>query len=983
MKRCGGLALFIVIGALGVMSILAMGFITLAQLERKASERRVNATKALLLARSGIEDALARLSAGQDPSFLQNRFGGEDADLSGGPLSPTEASQEIFRPGLTDVETCPVGHALRPSFPALMGTSPLSAPLDARQRGYSGRLAAPSSGARCLYALKVEDESGKINVNGGVLGGPLTAGWNGQLLRILNLLGSQPEVGIPGLGTAVLTVRPASGYRSIVQLQGLVGTAKDLSPFLTARSWVDAKVIRPNVVVASPTSWRSMSDLKLSRPALKLEEGGRPPVNLNSASRPVLMALVQDLGGYYFKPHQATVSAPAFYVLSPPTATSVVEQIQTRRRTTPFRDWGDFTAFADSLVPTAISGMNADSRGVRNLCGADLLKANFDPNSMLNKDLPDQLMYRWIDKSDLTVWSTEGCFSPTGVFRVSSLGRITDANGRLLAAAEASTNVQAFHLLRQTTQRDFVSGRTLTPPAGEPRYLSLASPMTDPALQGYGATASAAWWGGTARSEGLAVMTYPCPITALPGNAADFDGSIGLATLEMTAVNPTAGTFMFLHHFDDAWDAEAIPGSPASRRAIGALGPDSRLQTDLSANTWPDPALGAPANEPNTFRPDGLHQQWLRSPCYQARGNIPGTQPADLYPSTHGAVGAWIKPLYGAGISYDVSFTCVRKSGAYTQALSMGLDIYNIWSTVFCGVVAETWTTAQDTGCERQAGYNRGWSQPLLPGARWQFHACAWDLDVSDLNRNVMYLLRDLRGGLQPQSRNPPYPNLSVALSTDLVPDNTVYFVLGGHPDSEHAGSQENDSGKGLHATVLDEFAICDFGDADAMLPTAFNGAVTWANSRWRGGRYYKEGDGSFTSAALFPSGGRRMRLLQAVWTQYLPKESRKEIVHIAGLVTPAVQGQGRQIDPNLNAPSPNDPRLELELLDASGTAVLQPIGQRVPIDRILDAFRYRVHFKVRPMDVPNQPVLETPVLDDITFTWQAATGPRILGWGE
>ena len=70
------MALIVVTGVLGLLATLAVAFVTLAQLERRASRQRLYATKATLLARSGIEDALARLSAGQDPEAESTRYRG-------------------------------------------------------------------------------------------------------------------------------------------------------------------------------------------------------------------------------------------------------------------------------------------------------------------------------------------------------------------------------------------------------------------------------------------------------------------------------------------------------------------------------------------------------------------------------------------------------------------------------------------------------------------------------------------------------------------------------------------------------------------------------------------------------------------------------------------------------------------------------------------------------------------------------------------
>src|SRR3989338_2783183 len=86
-----GLALIVVVGVLGVLAVLAVAFVAMAQLERRASEQRLNGARSYLLARSGIEDTLARLELGQDASY-----GGENWDGSAdGLLTSYEAAQEV------------------------------------------------------------------------------------------------------------------------------------------------------------------------------------------------------------------------------------------------------------------------------------------------------------------------------------------------------------------------------------------------------------------------------------------------------------------------------------------------------------------------------------------------------------------------------------------------------------------------------------------------------------------------------------------------------------------------------------------------------------------------------------------------------------------------------------------------------------------------------------------------------------------------
>ncbi len=51
--RSAGIALILVAGVLAILAVLASALVTMAQMERRASQQRLNATKAALLARSG------------------------------------------------------------------------------------------------------------------------------------------------------------------------------------------------------------------------------------------------------------------------------------------------------------------------------------------------------------------------------------------------------------------------------------------------------------------------------------------------------------------------------------------------------------------------------------------------------------------------------------------------------------------------------------------------------------------------------------------------------------------------------------------------------------------------------------------------------------------------------------------------------------------------------------------------------------------
>ncbi len=1008
-----GLVLIIIVGILGIMGVLGVCFLTLVRLERKASLQRTNRTKAFLLARSGIEDAVARLSAGQDVLFPQNRYGGENWDASAdGLLNAAEAAEQLFRitaaGTAADVETCPVRHAMRPSFAA---SAPVAAPVpllvrtDGRQRGYSGRLAGDRMPEGNTWSLKTEDESGKINVNGGFLdsrdldadGVPdvrdpdvrLTTvasdtglGWNRQLWRVLAVLGAQAEIALPTLATDIRLNRPVGGYRSIRQLQALIRTPKDLSPWLTVSSASDFTVIHPNAVV---TAQVCVSDIKRQRAPLLRETGGRPPVNLNTASPPVLRALLHGLSGLVFSdlnsnnlpfaPTQVFVTPAVAGGFHTATREAIVNALLTRRQTAPFVSWPDFHAFCDGLIPTVQGIRTADAAlpaTMKDLLDAtyvmDVVKSNFNPNTGLNKQLPDQILWRWIDKSDLTDWSTEGDFQPTGVFRVSAEGRVLGKGGRVEASCTLSADVEAFALLRQTSQKDFVAGRA--PNASNTSYLSQASSL----LPTSGSSAS---WNTWSPGTGPAAVTYPCPLPALlppVNNAADFDGCIGLATLEYGS--SAAASLRFLHRMNSLnADKGGPPVPPMASGALRIPGPNGgRLQTNLATSVWPASV------EPNTFGPDGAYVQNDHSLAFPARGNLPDTTWNAGAAFNRGVFSYWCKPSQIKYWMYDFSVDrCIPMAGVgqgNTHILIAGSQPFQ---NPGCGMVFET-AKAQETGAERHC-YVKPDLDPSLrrhPQARWRLVTLLFDTNEIGFDKDGRCNVSSVAGQftVTPNGTLPIYGERTPAIAEDLLYDTATatdsLLVLGSHGPLMISKATASNS-------VIDEFAVYDFTD---VVDNAINDMSILAADRFKDGRYYKENDARFLSAVLSPGIG-PTRILSARWTAWLPKEARRELINPYDAGGPPWTAADRLIDASLL-----DADLEVSLLPAAGTLVSAPVqvlSQGTRIDRIFNGFRYRVTFKPTPnwlaADRPNKPVLETPFLDDVSIAWQPLSGPRIRAW--
>jgi hypothetical protein len=278
--RRDGIALILVAGVLSLLAVLAAAFITLVQLERKAARQRLYTTKARLLARSGFEDALARLGDGQAPEASSNRYRGEDRNDDGVVNAGPEEEGQVYRPSPAgtpaDTDACPVRQALRPSFSrrhpsdldAQGHPAPASIRVEGRERGYSGILG-PAATPRETHALKVEDLNGRIHVNDGDLSAAnaqdaANDGPNGFLRRLLDNLervvtGTNAS---PGRGAQVLAARPAGGYRKLSDLKPVLGQARfdQVSPHLTAQAWVDPKVLKPQPVDARPNRFYGVND---------------------------------------------------------------------------------------------------------------------------------------------------------------------------------------------------------------------------------------------------------------------------------------------------------------------------------------------------------------------------------------------------------------------------------------------------------------------------------------------------------------------------------------------------------------------------------------------------------------------------------------------------------------------------------------------------------------------------------------------------
>ena len=298
-----GVALIIVLTMTALLAVLALAFSTLASTDQRIARNYLDTVRARQVAESGVEAALA---------LLQNR------ELRG--LLWTDTSWSV-----ADDRTIRLDGA------------------EVKDAGFMG---GGSYGERGdFYRVRISDAQSKIFVNDGAPGGP-DHSVSRNLRRILNILGAQPTVNVPGLGDKILRSRPSTGYPSIFDVirafDGDQAVFDRVCPFLTAAAWTDGDVCNP-VPLSAETA--ALYALKFPRPS---RDGGplyryghqknfrgepiqapllffdpnnsdpahnmvwgrdslnpqwielvrRAPVSVNTASREVLMSLLTDLEGF-------------------------------------------------------------------------------------------------------------------------------------------------------------------------------------------------------------------------------------------------------------------------------------------------------------------------------------------------------------------------------------------------------------------------------------------------------------------------------------------------------------------------------------------------------------------------------------------------------------------------------------------------------------------------------------------------------------
>ncbi|MBI4614582.1 MAG: pilus assembly PilX N-terminal domain-containing protein, partial [Planctomycetes bacterium] len=442
-----GSILLVAIGVLAVLSILAIAFANLMHLESSVASSRVDKVRAEMAAESGFEEALQILretvllrpwSDPKDRWVFRNQTG---SDVGTG-IQIEEAVNPSIRGG-----AYPAGHPLA-------------------GRGYTRFLPSPDSLREVSVAVKIESNAGKLDLNGGELGGPPDQGYNKELARFLDDLvyalkrdPSYRSANLPDdAGQRILAGRPSTGFQSVTELAGVLGDrgADEIADFVTAHAWADPSTIRPDPMDGSATWGRGPVR---SRP-FALEAEPRAPIDMNLAARPVLIASLMGLSARVLERRSEPRAAGdkngyAWRVAQTPAidydlARDVADSVLLRRESTgPFRTWDEFDSWLLALEPS-LASLTPE--------GVDVIRAAVNPNTRLAKKNPDRVLLRSVDKSDLVLRKTEWTFGATGSFRIQSLGRVVLA-GELIAQARLTVDYRLLATRRHTTQADFAGAQ--------------------------------------------------------------------------------------------------------------------------------------------------------------------------------------------------------------------------------------------------------------------------------------------------------------------------------------------------------------------------------------------------------------------------------------------------------------------------------------------------------------------------------------------
>ncbi|MFN7182352.1 MAG: hypothetical protein ACK4NF_06725, partial [Planctomycetota bacterium] len=211
----------------------------------------------------------------------------------------------------------------------------------------------------------------------------------------------------------------------------------------------------------------------------------RAPININTAPREILIAIFENLKGWYFDRKLRTFVNPGKYQETVPISLSqairLADHIIAYRRKQPFTNWLQFERFINGLESEdkfdnryMISNGGLDPKiSFLNTYQKQVILANANPNTRMGDFNPDAtygaFFTDYVSKDKLLYHTTEFTFSSMGYYEIESLGFVARKKGEKISGARGGSaltvsilsqysltyDVKLFEVYRHTSQRDF------------------------------------------------------------------------------------------------------------------------------------------------------------------------------------------------------------------------------------------------------------------------------------------------------------------------------------------------------------------------------------------------------------------------------------------------------------------------------------------------------------------------------------------------
>ncbi|MFC1524826.1 hypothetical protein ACFL5I_00390 [Planctomycetota bacterium] len=1017
--------------------LIGVTFVSLTRIEREISLRYIDQFRAKMVAQDGVEYAFNRLASLSPKELLIDhrgdwRYWGEDYNQN----RELDLTEDQNHNEILDIIECDVEDVLFPSWAVKDARGrPLLKKIGRRKIGFSGETKGTYYPGGDIYILKITDSTCRIYLNNPAPSARLLLNNLGAILGIDKRLGNLIGQGQKERGLDKFTVKE--------ELIPLVGEEiyKQIQPYVTVYGKPNPKVIlpkplekRPGYLLNGPLKigMDIFARSQLNPGEISLTE--RVPININTASQPVLVATLANLDGVYLaeasdeaadsvieggvtKPAQSyyypwqekdesvesnKVQGPKIGVLKSvridlALAIRLAHWIIEEREQDPFLSWQQFNQFCDHLVSqgffgSLVSAQESELAQAR----ADLVKANANPNTLLNDFNPNKVINGLVDKSDLLIHTTEFCFQSSGLFELESLGLVSQnitrfeyEEGPAFRSREVEklfSQTVAKHRIRtvidlgvqvyETTQADFARGKI-----GLAREQKLTH-------------------------RGATLQTYPEPDHGDYPAQCVSDGQILLATNRAGASNQAS----FQHHFSDDFRADQAAGNPELVTETGAV------------NRPHNQSIMAQGGQgPGSLYPDGAYSELASCPSYQAEDNfIDGVDSGRF----RGTISFWFKPNYaGFSVKPRVLFSLTKAISNTPDTESQYQSCQNIFE-IFAfpdnyfgkGYVSDrlkiepkgqlVWFWDIDTAKgNRPDEYILAAPAEMNNAHQWVHLGIAWDSkppkkDVIEPcgycdNSGRVFLTRQTGAeGIQVTCRKCKGTGVR---KYQVRPPQVYTFMLNGRdisqsihhppdlwpPEIKELLDLSSDNlirfGERFSSLIWNSSGDFTIDEVTVQLHDNVDQAKEFIMEEFKQGRYYK-GEGVFSSGLIeIPlrdvigvAHGEDTTIPDMIkslvtWTVYYPR---------AWNVT------GRKTEVQLV--NEKGKTLFQVLKDNQGSGLFIPLTQVLgsegekDIDKGVIKFRYRVFF--RTDDDRNQALLASPVVDDITLTL-IKPDPQIIEW--